>query len=171
MSASLFTCPSTPPDILISSGLSILSLLYKSDNSLDTTRANMFLQKSSLHNELCDIDRYPPTETAAKLHIQRIFLQVCTWKGINLNPLEWGFFMKDDKMLPIMTALDVAPAAVLGKLKCTCRTTCTKRCSCRCNYGINCSNNCRNCKYTCLNKPIVEDNEPCLDELLLNILY
>ena len=166
--ALLFTCSTTPQDNVIASGLSILSSIYKSTVSLDATRVNMFTQKTKTHNELCEIDRYPPTEAAAIFHVKRLFLQVCSWKGINLDPLKWGFFLKDGKMLPSMTSLDVAPASVLDKIKCSCRTTCTKRCSCR-NLGIDCTNNCTKCIYSCLNKPDVGD-DPYLEEILPCVL-
>lgn len=84
---------------------------------------------------------------------------------MNLDPLKWGFFLKDGKMLPLMTELDVSPASVLAKIKCSCRTDCIKRCSCK-NYGLDCSTNCRNCIHSCLNKPVVEEEDPYLEELL-----
>ena len=114
--SSRFTCASvtSTPDNVISSGLSILALLFKSSDTLDATRAIMFNEKSRTHSELSNIDRYPPTETAAIFHIRRIFLQISSWNGVQLDPLIWGFFVRGGKMLPIMTTRDVAPDTVLA---------------------------------------------------------
>ena len=143
-------------------------MLYRSNDPLDVAHAKMFTEKSKTHDELNHIDRYPPTEGAATFHIKRLFHQVCTWYGRDLDPLEWGFFLKDGKLLPVMTKLPVAPDLVLSKIKCSCRSTCTKRCSCR-NFSLDCTNNCRNCIHSCLNKPEVDDEDPYLEEMLVSI--
>ena len=156
---SLFTNVSMQSSHIVTAGLSMISKLYKSKCPLDETRADMFEKKSKIHNECKDIDRYPPTEAAAAEHVKRLYLQVCTWNGIRIEPLNWGFFLRDGMMLPIMTTQDIAPAKVLEKIKCSCLTSCTKRCSCKI-FGIECSNNCKNCTYSCLNRaPIDDDND------------
>ena len=75
-----------------------------------------------------------------------------SWIGIDLDPLQFGFVMKDDTMLPVMsTSSEVCPEAVLQKMKCGCKTGCAKRCTCR-TLGIECSTNCKNCVDNCTNK-------------------
>ena len=54
----------------------------------------------------------PPTEQALMFHAYRVHLQVAQWKTLSLyclNPLEWGWSMKDRTLTPEMTDLEPAP--------------------------------------------------------------
>ena len=147
---------------VIEYGLRALAMIYGGLNgeSLEVLRTNIFHEKSKLHSEFQDIENYPPTSDSGSLHMQRVYLQVMSWMGINLDPLLFGFSMKDGAMLPVMsTSSVICPEAVLQKMKCGCKSGCCKRCSCR-NLGIQCSSNCRNCVENCTNKVnLVEDPE------------
>ena len=80
-----------------------------------------------------------------------------TWKGVDLNPLEWGFLMKDNCMLPLMSDTDACPKVIIDKIKCGCKTGCTRKCSCKI-LGIECTLNCKNYIENCSNKTYnVED--------------
>ena len=65
-----------------------------------------------------------------------------TWSGVDLNPLDWGFFMRGENMLPVMSNEAIAPKTVLEKISCGCKTGCKLRCSCRV-FGTECTTNCK----------------------------
>ena len=135
------------------SGMKALVLLYGGNvtQSLNEIRTLMFIKKTKLHSEFKDIQNYPPTLPSASLHSQRIFLQVMAWQNIYLNPLQWGYLIKDGYILPAMGDQEVAPDIILHKIKCACTTGCTGRCSCR-NFGLECTTSCKKCIDNCHNK-------------------
>ena len=112
-----------------------------------------------MHTEFRDIGNYPPTSASAAQHVQRLYLQVMTWQGIHLDPLDWGFVMKHGCMLPLMCDEDVSPTIILSKIKCGCIPGCQRKCSCR-NLGIECIINCKKYIENCANKThYVDDGE------------
>ena len=54
---------------------------------------------------------------------------------INLDPLEWGWKLNENSLVPIMTDLDPAPSHLLQFVRCKCkaenRRCSTSICSCR----------------------------------------
>lgn len=87
------------------------------------------------------------------------------WLDQTVDPLNWGWELRDDIMLPKMTDLPPAPDDLLKIIKCICKGGCnTLRCGCRIN-GVECSISCKNCKGTsCLNSPKVVTEEEEIDE-------
>ena len=107
-------------------------------------RTLMFEKKNKLHSQFKDIK---------ELHTNLVscLLPVMTWQGINVNPLNWGFQMKVDWMLPSMGNEEVAPGTILNKIKWVCTTCCARRYFCR-NLGFDCTSNCKKCIENCQNK-------------------
>ena len=157
--AAHFQMPTADRETIIRNGNMSLVLLYggKSNQSLEDLRVKRFLDKCKSHSEFIDIKNYPPTSDSAGFHVLRIFLQVMTWRGVILNPLEWGFFFRDGMMLPVMSTSLVAPKRVLDKISCGCKAGCLRRCSCRA-FGIECNANCKKCIENCTNKVQHEDD-------------
>ena len=54
--------------------------------------------------------KMPPTERSAYFHGLRVHHQIMTWKMLDnnnneCNPEEWGWYAKDDELLPIKRML------------------------------------------------------------------
>ena len=64
----------------------------------------------------------PPTIAAAKYHSYRVFHQVQAWKGVNLDPKDWGLIVKGNLLLPIGTKRPPVPDDLLKLIKCNCKT-------------------------------------------------
>ena len=111
----------------------------------------------------------PPTSSAAKYHSKRVYLQIQQWKDpkCDLNPKDWGWFVKDGGLFPILTDIEPAPQELLKIIRCSCTSDCSKKtCSCR-KYNKECSVVCTNCKGTaCTNAQKIEDDIEAQETLL-----
>ena len=116
--------------------------------SLEVTTSKKYIEPQHLN----------PTSEAASYHILRVFHQVQTWKGNAIDPLKWGWCLRDGKMMPIFTQKDPAPSALLKMIKCGCKTDCNKQiCTCF-KYNIKCFLMCGECQgMYCLNHQDVEE--------------
>lgn len=99
-------------------------------------------------------EKMPPTDRAAFFHGLRAHYQIVVWKMLNdadviLDPKEWGWFVTDNTMSPVMTDREVAPNSILKVVRCNCKASSnqcgTNRCSCRKN-GLNCMSTCGECR-------------------------
>ena len=69
-------------------------------------------------------ERLPPSERSAWFHALRAYYQVQEWNslmGMSLNPLDWGWKVDGDKLMPIMTDEVPAPDELLTVIRCNCR--------------------------------------------------
>ena len=58
----------------------------------------------------------------------------------------WGWAIRDERMVPVMTEMKPAPDYLLDAIHCSCKADCsTRRCSCR-KYNLECSSACSECK-------------------------
>ena len=95
----------------------------------------------------------PPTTAAAKQHAYRAYHAVQQCMGNHLDPMEWGWSMEGDNLVPSYTDKDVAPANLLKLVSCGCKHSCTKSCSCV-KLGLHCSVMCSTCNgQLCKNVP------------------
>ena len=156
--ADIFMKECTTKEDIIHAGEKALVFLYNGDQrmGLNELRFKNFSRKalrSSKHVEARDL---PPTQASAKFHSMRVYYQMQEWRGKNddLNPLEWGWQMVNQKLLPVKTDLPPAPADLLCMFRCNCRTGCaSKKCTCRRN-GLDCTAACGDCKgQSCSNSP------------------
>ena len=72
----------------------------------------------------------PPTERATYYHSLRVHLQVIQWKTLmttNVDPLEWGWKVRQKFFAPIMTDLEPAPKELLNFARCNCETNFPKQ--------------------------------------------
>ncbi|KAF4529749.1 hypothetical protein B566_EDAN018002 [Ephemera danica] len=105
-----------------------------------------------------DLASLPPTTTAAKYHMHRVYHQVQEWIGINLPPEEWGWKITEaKKYVPICNTEQPAPEWILQMATCACKTGCkTARCSCR-RAGTHCTDMCQVCHgMECSNSVTIE---------------
>lgn len=81
----------------------------------------------------------PPTSAVVKYHRMRGFHQFQVWiNNTCLSPLEWGWRLQSNKLLPIMTDLKPALTNVLEFIRCNCKPDCSSSRSCQFN-GLHCS--------------------------------
>ncbi|KAL1446643.1 hypothetical protein WDU94_013906 [Cyamophila willieti] len=128
--------------------------LYGGDitkDTLDYLRYKSFITSTSIN-----LARLPPTEDAAGHHAARCYFQVQKWRGVNLNPTDWGWKLSSQGLIPITTTMDAAPPTLLRKISCKCKKGCSGGCSGR-KAGLHCSVLCQSCGgQTCNNIPDVE---------------
>ena len=68
-------------------------------------RYNLYMKMAASAQKI-DPSKLPPTEDAAVQHILRVYLQVLQWNTLqerDINPLEWGWKLKQGRMTPVMT--------------------------------------------------------------------
>ena len=107
----------------------------------------MFHEKKSC----LDLEQFPPTSNAIKLHIYRAYLQAhlshhaVIKSAINIDPEPYGFTCDED-LVPIMSNANLLPADFSFPCKCT-KCKFDKRCP----YQLKELACCQYCKNNCLN--------------------
>jgi hypothetical protein len=86
----VFMCKDAHPDIIAEAGQTFLVALYggKNGDTLNSLRFQLFAK--SLVKPTFSLASLPPTLEAARQHCLRVYLQVQTWLGNNMNPMNWG---------------------------------------------------------------------------------
>ena len=140
---------------VVDAGLQILVMLYggKVGDSLNHLRYAVYMNLIATRRTQPRPERLPPTERAARFHIMRVHLQAVQWKTLStdqLNPMEWGWTVANDRLVPVTTDLQPAPDDLLNVITCKCKVTTKKPCSsqlCSCRkHGLPCL---ASCKYCC----------------------
>ena len=154
--ATVFGPTDAAKDDVIAAGEKALVCVYNgsSAESLDSLRYTRYCQKVATGNTVVQPESLPPTSAAASYHSLRVYLQVQEWKGIQLQPQEWGWELSTGKLIPTRTYLPPAHSSLLEIIRCNCKADCsTQRCYCRKN-GLDCSAACGACKgVSCTNSP------------------
>lgn len=168
-----------PPEILHDNGIRIFLAMYnadKSEISIDHLRYTRFI-KLTKFNKPVQLANLPPTSAAAHQHINRVYYQIQTWLGYNLEPQEWGWVLQNRVFEPIKTTSSPAPDELLNTIFCNCKNGCGTRCGCR-KSGLPCSPACGQCSgQACLNaspyQSDLDEDETCdpgiLEDLTGNI--
>ncbi|CAC5405805.1 unnamed protein product [Mytilus coruscus] len=130
---------------------------------LDILRWRKFTTKTMALNRssIVLVQTLPATSDAAKFHSMRVYLQCQYWRGKTaeeMDPLQLGLTMKNEKLFPIEITKQPAPEFLLKIIHCNCKTDCdNRRCSCRKN-GISCSSGCGECRgINCSNSKLELD--------------
>lgn len=76
----------------------------KSVDNIDNLRYTQFVKSTKL-NKPVQLSNLPPTSAATHQHINRVYYQIQTWLGNDLEPQEWGWVMRIELLEPIMTIL------------------------------------------------------------------
>ena len=158
--AQVFNSSHVTKDEVALAGEKALVYLYngKPGETLDALRVVKFCQKVSVSTLCVQPQTLPPTSAAAYNHSLRVYHQVQTWKGNNMQPCDWGWKVHNANLIPIMTDKDVAPKTILEVIRCNCKSSCTSmRCSCR-RSGLDCSPACGQCRGVCGNMSLLDED-------------
>ena len=144
----VFNDPQASADDIAMAGEAFLLVMYgaKPDDSLDLQRYLMYLRaiaKQPVHARF-DLTTLPPTSAAARQHSFRSFHQVQQWRGINLDPINWGWKLENDRLRPITSLQEPVPPSLLHVITCNCKAGCERNCECR-RSGLNCTHMCGYC--------------------------
>ncbi|CAC5394040.1 unnamed protein product [Mytilus coruscus] len=151
---------------IVNCSVQIIAYLYGGvpHESRDIIRYRKFANKV-LSNSVTflQVRTLPPTSAAAEQHCKRVFYQIIEWtEEKNLNPLDWGWSITNDRLTPIKTTLSTAPDKLLNIIRYKCKTNCdTRRCTCR-KHELECTIACTECNgQICTNaeKLILEEDQ------------
>ena len=119
--------------------------------------------KNTRNKKQVQLSCLPPTSASAHQHLYRVYYQVQTWLGNQLNPEDWGWKLTDNTLEPIQTILPPAPDKLLNTIFCNCKKGCGAKCGCR-RVGLLCSAACSNCQgQSCSNVQLNPRDEDSCD--------
>ena len=127
-------------------GFCLPDFFGKIDDNLDVKRHQLYL-RTIAKQKVCkkfDLATLPPTSAAARQHSFRVYHQVQQWRGVALNPTDWGWRLKDGRLTPLPTLREPAPESLLHLITCNCRSGCERNCECR-RSGLPCTSMCGLC--------------------------
>ena len=130
------------------SGEKILCLLYSGyvDKPLNSLCYTTFCKKGSTGKIAVTPESLPPTSNAALYHSYRAYHQVQKWLLRLTSPLEWGFKVQDNRLLPITMDILPAPPELLKMFRCGCKSGCkSSRCTCV-KHELRCTQVCGSCR-------------------------
>ena len=127
----------------------IICILYNEVDeqlNLDNIRKKRFERTAIKNMKGSDIKKLPPTNSAAKYHSFRVYYQVQVWFGNeNIHATDWGWILREDRLLPKIMDNEPAPKSLLKMIKCGCTMYCdNNQCTCKRN-GLFCSEFCVSC--------------------------
>ena len=159
----VFNDPRTSRDHIAAAGEAFLCVVYggKIDDNLDVKRHKLYL-RTIAKQKVCakfDLATLPPTSAAARQHSFRVYHQVQQWRGIALDPTDWGWMLKDGDLTPLPTLREPAPDTLLHLITCNGRSGCEGNCECR-RSGLPCTSMCRFCAgHGCSNHDTSDDTD------------
>lgn len=131
-SAQVFQQENCPLETLFENGVRVFLAMHnapKSERSIDNFRYTQFIKSTRL-NKPVQLSSLPPTSAAARQHINRVYYQIQTWLGNDLEPQEWGWVLQNEILEPT-TLLPPAPEELLNSIFCNCKKGCGSSCGCR----------------------------------------
>ena len=141
-----FLSPTATPEEIEEAGKKIFCLLYNETDEhfdLDNIRKKKFERTAITSMKSVDIQKLPPTNSAAKYHSYRVYYQVQVWLGNeNIQPTDWGWYLIDGYLFPKKMDNEPAPKSLMKVIKCNCTLYCeNNQCTCK-NNGLFCSEYC-----------------------------
>ena len=163
--ANVFLLPNQTKNVIEDLGSKVMAVMFggKSTDSLASLRYNLFSKRIISAKSFVTPERLPPTESSTKYHCLRVYYQIMVWigKGSDMNAVDWGWKLEDNRFVPVMTEKTAAPKSLLQMVHCNCTTACrTPRCSCR-GYGLPCTPACGPCQVENCENP---HNQPLREE-------
>ncbi|GBP58028.1 hypothetical protein EVAR_39744_1 [Eumeta japonica] len=158
-SAEIFQPKNCSPDVIVNAGIHFLLAMYgapKSEHSIDNYRYCSFA-KLTRQSTAVKFSLLPPTSSAAPQYINRVYYQIQTWLGREIEPEQWGRELKNNILQPITTLLPPALDDLLNTIFCNCTKGCGGKCGCK-KIGLRCSKVCGHCRgQSCLNAESTND--------------
>ncbi|KAK3917801.1 Protein lin-54-like protein [Frankliniella fusca] len=143
-----FLTPGQSQDAVASACETLLLSLYGCSSISTLNQARYFLYKRTIARQSVrakfELASLPPTTEAARQHSLRTYLQVQEWLGHELNPVEWGWKVENNRFCPVTTLKSPAPTELLELISCNCKSGCVSGCSCV-NAMLKCSSICGHC--------------------------
>ena len=159
--AEMFQSPNSSKEEITVASEKCFLMVYKSrhlTNSLNELRYIRFHQKVCSKTAVLP-HALPSTSAAAKYHGLYVHYQMMEWcVYTEFSAEEWGWEMKNGKLLPITTDRPPAPEMLLKCIHCNCkkRYNINSNCSCR-RHRLQCSMACGNCRGVgCENRQVVD---------------
>ena len=123
----------TKKEIAVAGERAMVSLYKGRQNeNLNELRYRLFCSRISTSTSYVEPRSLPPSTSAAAFHSYRVYHQIQVWNGKQFDPQEWGWNVKQGKMVPIETDKDPAPKCLLEVIRCNCKSGCTTmQCTCR----------------------------------------
>uniref|UniRef100_A0A8C4Q7P4 HTH OST-type domain-containing protein n=1 Tax=Eptatretus burgeri TaxID=7764 RepID=A0A8C4Q7P4_EPTBU len=148
--ANAFLLPKQANNVIEDHGSKAMAVMFggKSTDSLASLRYNLLMKIVSAKSFVTP-DDLPPTESSTKYHCLRVYYQIMVWIGkeSDMNAVDWGWKLKHNRFVPVMTKKTAAPESLLQMVYCNCTTACrTPQCSCR-QYGLPCMPACGPCQF------------------------
>ena len=83
----------------------------KSNDKLSSLLHTIFTKKMATAEAFFPPERLPPRSSATSFHSQRVYFQIMVWMGkaSEMDPIEWGWKLENDQLVPVMTQNNVAP--------------------------------------------------------------
>jgi len=138
-------------------GEKLMMMLYNVKQFKSLNKARYFRLKQMIaHKSLSSttkLSTLPPTSSSAKMHSFRVFLQVQSWYGNDLDPLHFGWELRAGNLFPIGSDRSAAPERLLNIIYCNCVAGCKQNSACRCRKANEaCTAMCGHCVgLTCTN--------------------
>ena len=109
-----------------------MSIRHKNATTIPELRWWRFCKKQA------GAEGLPPTQSALHCAIQQTHYLSIVWENgvmpnpILPNPLEYDWYMQDQKFVPVMNSMPPAPESIIHLVKCGCRSSkcATKCCTC-----------------------------------------
>ena len=149
----VFNDPQAFTNAVAAAGEAFLCVVYggKIDDNLDVKRHQLYL-RTIAKQKVCakfDLATLPPTSAAARQHSFRVYHQVQQWRGVALNPTDWGWRLKDGRLTPLHTLREPAPESLLHLITCNCRSGCERNCRSGCERNCECRRSGLPCTSMC----------------------
>ena len=104
----------------------------KGTDSLATMRYNTFSKKVDSASSFVTPERLPQPNLLPNCIIVEHTTRSWAGKDEGMDPRNWGWILQDNRLVPPMSTMNVAPDNMLKSIHFNCSTVCkTLRCSCR----------------------------------------
>ena len=100
-------------------------VICEENEGIDSLRHRLFCVKVTASTICVQPRSRPPSSGATQYHSLRVYRQVRVWQGHKLDPLQWGWKIKDQKLVPLQTDVLPAPKHLLEVIRCKCKGDCT----------------------------------------------
>ena len=77
----------------------------QSTDTLSSLRQSIFTKRVATAEAFITPENHSPTSPATSFHSQRVYFQIMVWMGKTneMNPIEWGWKLDNDQLIPAMT--------------------------------------------------------------------